>query len=79
MSEEIVELIIIPAAVLLPLTLVDTGMGILFIVLAIRSIDHDTLFRSMTFLFGSFLLISGLYVSTLSITSFIHRIMPFFS
>lgn len=79
MNAGMIELVVIPILVLLPLTLVDAGMGILFVVLAIRSIDHDSLFRGMTFLFGTLLLASSLYVSTLSVTSLINRLMPLFS
>lgn len=75
MSAEMIELILLPIVVLLPFTVVDAGMGILFVTLAVRSIDQDSLFRSMTFLFGALLLCSSIYVSVISVASLVNQII----
>ncbi|MCB0079445.1 MAG: hypothetical protein KDE47_00870, partial [Caldilineaceae bacterium] len=54
-----VQVLLVTFLLLFPLILIDTGMGVLFLSIAIRGSWPDQLVRILTFLFGAVLLTSS--------------------
>jgi hypothetical protein len=77
MSVETIEIILIPILILLPFTVIDAGMGLLFLTLSVQAVEQDALFRSLTFLFGSFLLVCSLYAGAAAFSAVLHWLIPF--
>ena len=53
------QVLLVTFLLLFPLILIDTGMGVLFLSIAIRGSWPDQLVRILTFLFGAVLLTSS--------------------
>lgn len=73
-NAETIESTLIPILILVPFTVIDAGMGILFVTLSMRAVDQDALFRGLIFVFGAALLASSLYISVASVNAILHWI-----